>query len=807
MRSSALALALSLALVGGQVWAAPLCAAPGKDGPTYNPDTYYAGSGTASAGSQSVSLGAMRTGGGNASTTPVVAGDQVFIIQMQGADINNDNSAAYGNGSGQGYTAINNTGQYEFAVVASVSGSTLTLRDPLTNSYSSSGATSSSTRKSFQVIRVPQHSALTLTSNITTPAWDGFTGGVNVLDVAGALNFGGATIDASGAGFRGGGSYADPPQFGHTDYANIWNGVSGVSAGGMKGEGIAGTPSFVRRSSSDPIATNGIAANLASGDSGYPAGYVVARGAPGNAGGGGTQHNAGGGGGSNAGAGGQGGKTFGGDNSRDEGGLGGVAIAPQSSNLLAGGGGGAGDTNDFPLPDYQASITTGHVLSNYNLSSGGNGGGIIFVRADSLSGSGTLKANGGDGGDAEDNAGGGGGAGGTVAIVARQSSASLTITARGGTGGYSGHPQGSGYGTGGGGGGGAVLLSPGVTASADVAGGSNGLLFVPNANAGSYGAVAGSGGVGPASYSPAAANINLPSDCYPQISVVKTTSTPKLILPTAKQAAYTITLSNTAGRGDAVGVTISDPALPGSMTYASTTGIALAPGTATDGYRPTRYNETSPTAGDTAPAWSTFRIPGGGSVGITFIADLNSTPPSSTAYQNPAQATYLDPTRTTDTGTLTASYDKASSTGEDVLLVGKPNVVLEKWVRNVSQSGTFSTAANALPGEVLEYCINFRENNGSGYDAKNFVLTDASADVLGHADILPDAYGATGSGLGVRMASGVQLVAGDGQPVGSNLTTAADTDAAQLTQAGGLTYQIDLLGGTKGVVCFQVKIK
>lgn len=808
MRLLSPTLVLSLCLACGQTWAAPLCAAPGKDGPTYNPDTYYAGSGSASVGGTTVNLGAMRTGDGNASTAPITPGDQVFIIQMQGADINNSNSVSYGNGSsGQGYTAINSTGRYEFAVVTSVSGSTLTLRDPLINSYVSSAASSTSTRKSFQVIRVPQHSSLTLGQDITTPVWNGFTGGVTVLDVAGSLNLNGRTVEASGAGFRGGGSYADSTEFGHTDYANVWNGLSKISAGAMKGEGIAGTPSLVTRGNTVSTGVDGISANLSSGDLGYPAGYVVARGAPGNAGGGGTQHNAGGGGGGNAGAGGQGGKTFGGDGSRDVGGLGGIGVTPTADRLLAGGGGGAGDANDLTVPTaYGGTAVPDRPLSTSNISGGGNGGGIIVIRAGTLTGSGTLKADGLRGGDALDNGGGGGGAGGTVAILADISIASLNISAKGGNGGYSGHPNGSGYGTGGGGGGGAVLLSPGIVGSADVSGGKNGLLFVPNANAGAYGSVGGTGGVGSAPYSPATANVNLPAACLPQLTVTKTTSTPRQILPGATQATYTITVSNSSGRGNAVGVTVSDPALPGNLTYASTSALTLGPAGATTGYQATRSSTTDPAAGTNAPVWSSFTIPGGASVTVTFVANLNGTAPGT--YQNPAQATYLNPVRTATSGTAIATYDPKASQGEDITLIGRPNVVLEKWVRNVTRNGTFGTSANGTPGEKLEYCVNFRETNGAGYDARNFVLTDASTDVLTHTNVLTDAYGPSGSGLGIRLASGVQVIAGSGQPSGTNFTSAdTDSDGAKLTQAGGLEYRTDLLGGNKGVVCFQVQIK
>ncbi len=396
--------------------------------------------------------------------------------------------------------------------------------------------------------------------------------------------------------------------------------------------------------------------------------------------------------------------------------------------------------------------------------------------------------------------------------MARQSTASLTVTVLGGTGGYSGHPSGSGYGTGGGGGGGAVLLSSGVTLTPTVAGGANGLLYVPNDNAGAYGATAGATGSS-ASFTPTPTdNVPLPGVCVPQVTVVKTTSTPTRYKGTDTQATYTIKVSNAPGRGDALGVTVSDPALPDAFTYDSASEVALGTSPAPIATRP---STTNPTAGSTAPAWSSFTIPGGGSVAITFLANLNSTPVSTTAYQNSAKATYLDPTRTVSDGTATATYDSASSTGEDVTIRNKPTVVLEKWVRNVTTGANFTQANSGLPGQTLEYCINFRETGGT--DANNFKLSDS---IPSFTDVLPNAYDPNTLGYGVRLYSGIQLTntAASTAPPSAplipttassiNLTSAStDTDGAELSQAGGLTYATNLLANGQGIVCFQAKIK
>ena len=134
------------------------------------------------------------------------------------------------------------------------------------------------------------------------------------------------------------------------------------------------------------------------------------RGAPGNAGGGGTdtdiaanQENSGGGGGGNGGTGGQGGKTW--RTNLDRGGHGGAAFTSAAANtMIMGGGGGAGTRNN----------------SSGTMSSGAAGGGIVMIRAGTISGSGTISVNGSAGNDADNDGGGGGGAGGKRARRGKQ---------------------------------------------------------------------------------------------------------------------------------------------------------------------------------------------------------------------------------------------------------------------------------------------------------------------------------------------------------------------------------------------------
>src|SRR5882762_7135299 len=388
---------------------AQICATPGKDGPgtiSGVVDTYFPTSGSVSAGGTNITLGAASAAGAQVA---IATGDLVLVIQMQDATINSNNSSNYGagTGTGSGYTG-GTAGTYEFAVAnsaVSLAGGTLTLASGLQFAYANATATSSQGQKSFQVLRVPQYSSGTLgttssnngTTSGSAPPWDGSTGGAFAVDVAGVLNLGGGSIDVSGLGFRGGGGLQ---QAGcgiilcanSTDYRL----VSTNGSGGSKGEGIGGTPEMVGNQQTSAVVNTGQA------NDGYPNGSFD-RGAPANAGGGGTDgnpisndQNSGGGGGGNGGAGGQGGFSW--NTGLNVGGLGGSTYAASSTKIVMGGGGGAATNNN----------TTSY------LSSGGAGGGIVILRAGSVTGSGTINAFGSVGQTPVNDGGGGGGAGGTV---------------------------------------------------------------------------------------------------------------------------------------------------------------------------------------------------------------------------------------------------------------------------------------------------------------------------------------------------------------------------------------------------------
>src|ERR1700686_2615393 len=499
---------------------------------------------TVSAGATSIPIGTS-TG----AATPIASGDLLLVIQMQDAAINSSNTDSYGDGvSGapaSGATSLNNSGRYEYGVATSAAGASVSIRgagagNGLLNSYTNASAGGSQGQRRYQVVRVPQYSTASIGSGLTASAWNGSTGGILVFDVAGALSLGGATVGVNGLGFRGGGTrQLGGDTGGSNDYVN----VSTKNFHGGKGEGVAGTPRYIYDAPSDSVIDNGV--------EGYPNGST-GQGAPANAGGGGTDgnpsandQNSGGGGGANGGAGGRGGNTW--NSNLARGGYGGAAITGAANLMVLGGGGGGATRNN----------------STGSASSGGAGGGLVMIRAGTITGSGTISANGsaGNGGDND------GGRGGDAWIT----------QAPNGT-------PGDRHGPGGGGGGGFIALSS--AASTSVTGGANGATTTASD---SYGATAGSAGSVITISANQVPGASSGAQCVPVLTVVKTTSTPSVNnQPSGTTGTYTILISNAANLSAANNLSISDT-LPTPFTYASTGTVTLSGGA-------TRPSTTNPTA-------------------------------------------------------------------------------------------------------------------------------------------------------------------------------------------------------------------
>lgn len=349
------------------------------------------------------------------------AGDRIIVMQMQDDVLGNTtNSDAFG-----GLGSINNAGVYEVATIGSIpsySGSPNTIE--LQSSLSSSFNTCTNCR--VQIFTYPQLGSTDYYSsgNMQPLAWDGERGGVLAFEVVGTFYLG-HNITANGLGFRGG------------DRSANWGGPSCEIS--------------VFRTSSTNYAKKGESVYVNT-DVNFSAGRARML----NGGGGGSSHNGGGGGGGNFTAGGQGGPGW---SSSDclpgSGGLGGLALSGYISpnRLFMGGGGGGGQQNN----------SVGSV--------GGNGAGIIMIKASRLETVANAKilANGSSCSNSGNDGAGGGGAGGSILLEIPEfvtySTRTLQIAASGGNGGS---VNNTGLHAGGGGGGQGTIIFTGALPTGDV---------------------------------------------------------------------------------------------------------------------------------------------------------------------------------------------------------------------------------------------------------------------------------------------------------------------------------------------------
>jgi uncharacterized repeat protein (TIGR01451 family) len=551
------------------------CATPARDGAggtlSGNVNTYYAPSAPVvlSPGATTVTLGAA-----SGSLTPISIGDLLLVIQMQDAAINFTNTGAYGDGTpgdpATGSTNTNSSGRYEFVTAASAlstAGGTLTFSGAgpgggILNTYTKAAYSAGvQGQRAFQVIRVPQYQSASLSSSLAPIAWNGTVGGVLVMDISGQLTLGG-TVSADSLGFRGGagrklGGGAGGSQ---NDYVTL----ASFAANGSKGEGIAGTPQYLANLTLSAVINTAV--------EGLPNGSY-ARGAPSNAGGGGTDanpaannENSGGGGGGNGSGGGNGGYAW---NTASLGnGFGGAPFPGSISNIIMGGGGGAGTTNDGTADPANANP------AGIN-SSGAAGGGIIIVRSGTVVGTGTITANGQSALDVLNDGAGGGGAGGSIELLVLSGGLSgATLIANGGNGGHTWLPSGPGspypgnrHGPGGGGGGGVILTSS-APASASALPGANGTsTSIHDA----YGATPGLGNGIIATNLDATGLSQTPGDrsgaqCSVADLVVTNSGTPNPVVP-GGNITYTQTVNNN-GPQSALNVVFSE-AIPTNTTFVS----------------------------------------------------------------------------------------------------------------------------------------------------------------------------------------------------------------------------------------------
>ncbi|WP_305847289.1 Ig-like domain-containing protein [Myxococcus sp. CA018] len=314
-------------------------------------------------------------------------------------------------------------GRWELGTITGFNSTTgaLVLSQPLKYSYAPDAT---------QVILVPQYTSVTVADGARIEAlpWDGASGGVVAFLAQEGIQLNGTgVISAASAGFRGGVFTREEVEDDPAEGCDRTDDGAGDFRLGMKGEGLS--------------TTRYTGAGALRGLRNFTHG-----------GGGGVCKQSGGGGGGNAGMGGLGGRSM--DGSRSMGGRGGTSLSYSPlDHLTFGGGGGSGQghTATAPAPN------------------GGRGGGIVFLRAASLSG-GRVDASGASAAESSDS-GGGGGAGGSISVRLTETCSTTAIVANGGNGGDVDSVQSgtvNAAGPGGGGGGGRVLLQAGASSTCPI---------------------------------------------------------------------------------------------------------------------------------------------------------------------------------------------------------------------------------------------------------------------------------------------------------------------------------------------------
>ncbi len=702
----------------------------------------------------------------------LAAGDLLLVIEMQGATISTTNDATYGT-----VTALNNAGRHEFVTVASTAGNVITIdtscQTGLRFAYTSGAAGRT------QVVRVPQLTSLTISGagSIVAPAWDGTRGGVVAVHVRDTATVNGAGIDVSGRGFRGGA----------TDN-NTSNGVTLYRSnadddGSEKGESIAGDGARY--------------------DSTFNGRY--SRGAPANGGGGGDGHNAGGGGGANGSSGatwtgqgvmdgavvgaaawaldpgyiangnarttssggGRGGYTFSGsdqdaltvgpgaaawagDSRREVGGLGGRPVAndPAGGRLFLGGGGGAGDGN------------------NGVAGVGGAGGGLVYVLANAVAGTGTIQANGAAGGNSNGNPGdapGGGGGGGTV-VIRTNALGAVVVQANGGAGGNQTLAANlEAEGPGGGGGGGYIALSGGNT-TRSATGAANGttnravLSEFP-----SNGATSGAAG------EPNARVTTVPMCITADLSIAVTDGQATDVPGTS--ITYTITVTNTNDDPIPVfGAAIAD-AFPAALTGVSWTCVASA-------------GSACGAANGVGNLATTADLASGGTATYTVTATIAASATGTLANT----ATVTAPATVTDTALAnnTATDNTALTPQADlaITLTDAPDPVDEDatltYTATVTNLGP-SDAGAATVTHTLPAGVTFVSATGTGWTCNQLagVVTCTRASVpVGSAPAITVVVTAPGIGGTINSSATASTTTTD--PVAGNNTAAASTQVTNV---------------------------
>ncbi|ULH14391.1 PA14 domain-containing protein [Deinococcus sp. KNUC1210] len=267
---------------------------------------------------------------------------------------------------------------------------------------------------------------------------------------------------------------------------------------------------------------------------------------------------------------------------------------------------------------------------------------------------------------------------------------------------------------------------------------------------------------------------------------------------------YTLSVSN-AGPSTATSITLTD-SLPTGATFTATDQASGFSGV---------YN------GSTTPKTVTWTLSNMTTTAAPQTVTLVLRMPNASAVRGDATTTPATAGITSVTNSATVSSPSDTVTANNTATATTNMVLLEllKRVRNVTadlrdNGGTprFDTNGQGLPGELLEYCLTFRNLGGvavSGFGVSDNVPSNVTAQT--------NAYGSPN--LGISVLRGGSGTAGSATVSGGNplllLTSSADSDGGSLTTSGGSFGQgllttvlpTPVAVGESGQVCFRATIR